>query len=136
MLAAVTAQPAVAARGRDWSAEWGTMILLGAVCTIIFAVIWAVFDRLLRHAQSQDRRTRTEPTAGEAASAAIEIAATDQAAAAGARVPCACGGRLTKSETSTLEASRLGDDLVHSARFTCDRCARSRALYFRLKTSG
>jgi transglutaminase-like putative cysteine protease len=112
-----------------------TIVGLAAICAVIGGVIWIVFASVLRRAQTQDRRHRFEPAAGETAAGAIEVVSVEQASAAGERVSCGCGGRLVRPSATAFETSRLGDAEVHSARFVCDRCGRNQPLYFRVRAT-
>jgi transglutaminase-like putative cysteine protease len=87
-----------------------------------------------RHRRRVVRR-RYQPMPGETASVAIELGAAQEAMAAGERLRCSCGGRLGRPPSAELDTSRLDDQVIHSARFRCDRCARDRPVYFKLRPS-
>jgi hypothetical protein len=130
--AAPAPAPVPAERHSPWLA---TVVGLGVVCLIIGGVIWIVFGAVLQRAQAQPSHRQAPPAAGETAAGAIEIGDVEQAGSAGERVPCGCGGRLSKPATTTFETARLGDHEVHSARFVCGRCGRLQPLYFRVRPS-
>jgi transglutaminase-like putative cysteine protease len=107
-----------------------------AVLVGIFGVPLGLFlggRRFYRRYRQRVVRRRYQASAGETAAAAIPIDVPDDATAAGERIRCACGGRMTGLAGGALETARLGDEVVHSGRFRCDRCGRERPLYFRVR---
>jgi hypothetical protein len=123
-----------ARQGRRKASGRETAVAIAVVLvTLVVPVGLLIVGRgLYRKARRRAARRRYDLAAGESAVAALTVASLDDVAATGARVRCACGGRMTPVPDAPLETVRLGEQEVRSSRFRCDRCGLARPLYFRL----
>ena len=117
----------------DIDPKWVPVLGMATLVVMLGGVSWFVLSMVRRVAHVQAVRRHFQPKDGETAAGAIEVVDVSAASAAGERVACGCGGRMTKPAAAAFESARLGDAEVHSARFVCGRCGRARPLYFRVR---